>query len=183
MTYFQKGQTVTFAVQQSACTASGYGHGVNFNPGDTAEVTAVRRLTVTVRVVNPKVTYNRPSKYYSYNVPREALATPNGEAWDAAAAAAKPKPRKIGVPPEGEDVILPTDPRLKWLWDDANKLASNSGYCSVFDRIADQLGIPGRLRDIIVNTKVNGVDISATVRARSTGEAEQILLDKLKVGK
>lgn len=166
MTDFEKGQTVYFATETRGERAAGWGPARTFHPGGNAKVTAVRRNTLTVKA-GP----------YSYNVPRESLRAPNGEVWSASAP--KPKPRKLGTPPEGQDVILPTDKRVEWLFQDAAKLADRMGYCSVFDKIADELGIPGRMRDITVDTKINGVNVRATIKARSTAEAKSILTEKL----
>ena len=179
MTDFQKGQTVTFAEEVNALSSSGYKSRRVFQRGDTAEVTTVRKHTLTVKVENPN--FGNPTspyggrdttKFYSYNVPRSSLVAPNGEVWDESA-----KTRKLGEVPEGG--IAPDDPRLAWLWEDAAKVADRSGYCSYYDRIADQLDIPGRLRDIGVSIKHNGVTLTASVKARTRKEAEEKIREKL----
>ena len=53
MTDFQKGQTVTFAEYHTADRTSGYGDSKTFQRGDSAEVTTVRKNTITVKVDNP----------------------------------------------------------------------------------------------------------------------------------
>lgn len=184
MTDFQKGQTVTFAEEVNALSSSGYKSRRTFQRGDTAEVTTVRKNTITVKVANPN--FGNPTsawggrdttKFYSYNVTRSSLVAPNGEAWDESAKPPKPKIRKIGEVPEGG--IAPDDPRLAWLWDDAAKVADRSGYCSYYDRIAEQLDIPGRVRDIGVSIKHNGVTLTATVKARTRKEAEVKIRESL----
>lgn len=84
-----------------------------------------------------------------------------------------PKPRKLGEVPEGG--ISPDDPRLAWLWEDAAKVA----YCSEYDKIADRLGIPGRVRSFTVNRTINDLKVSGTFSARSRKEAEAMLDEKL----
>ncbi|UDL16291.1 hypothetical protein SEA_ZOOMAN_320 [Microbacterium phage Zooman] len=165
MTDFQKGQNVEFAQSSTGTRAAGWGAGRVFQRGHVVTITAVRKNTITVK---------NEADGYSYNVPRSSLAAPNGEEWNEAE---KPKPRKIGEVPEGG--ISPDDPRLAWLWEDAAKFADRNGYCSYYDRIADGLNIPGRPRDITVSIKVNGLDIAATVRARSRREAEDQVKSKL----
>jgi HAMP domain-containing protein len=41
----------------------------------------------------------------------------------------------------GED-IHPSDPRVAHIWRKASRIASNAGFCSEYDRIADALGLP-----------------------------------------
>lgn len=182
MTDFQKGQTVTFAESTTGSRASGFGSSKNFVRGDSAEVSAVRKSTITVRVPNPSYGQTTPgygrdtTKTYSYNVARSSLRTPNGEAWNEVT---KPKPRKLGEPPEGG--ISPDDPRLAWLWEDAAKVANRSGYCGYYDRIAGELNIPGRKRAVSVSLKHNGIQITATVQARSRKEAERLVREKLEL--
>lgn len=182
MTDFQKGQTVTSSEETTGTRASGYGSSRTFQREDTAEVSTVRKHTITVKVANPNFGTTSAwegrdnTKFYSYNVPRSSLVAPNGEVWDESAKP-KPKTRKIGEVPEGG--IAPDDPRLAWLWEDAAKVADRSGYCSYYDRIADQLDIPGRLRDIGVSIKHNGVTLTASVKARTRKEAEEKIREKL----
>lgn len=163
MVDFTKGQTVTFAQATRGERAGGWGHPNGFRRGDTAEVTAVRKNMITVRYQG-----------YSYNVARQTLDTPIGEAW---AEVEKPKVRKLGTVPEGG--IEPDDPRIAWIFEDAAKLAKNYGYCGIYDEITDRLSIPGRVRDIRVSLTVDGLSITATVQARSTKEAELKVREKL----
>jgi len=174
---FQKGQTVTFASAVTGHSASGgygrhYSH--EFARNATAEVTTVRRLTLTVRIREERYGVKG---WYSYNVPRENLKAPNGEAWIEPPA--KPKPRKLGEMPTEGDHIAMDDPRIAWIWDDVAKHATNRGYCSTYDEISDALGIPGREREIRVDTTMNGVRLTAYVKARNARDAENVLKAKL----
>ena len=181
MTDFQKGQTVTFAEYHTADRTSGYGDSKTFQRGDSAEVTAVRKNTITVKVDNP--TYGQEvgrwaekdrNKTISFNVPRSCLNAPNGEAW---VEAEKPKTRKIGETPEG--MIAADDPRIAHIWEDAGKLATRFGYCTNYDQIVEKLGAPGRERDIYISVEHNGLTVTATVKARSEKDAKRIVLEKL----
>lgn len=183
MTDFTKGQIVTFAERVTAQRASGYGVSKDFKRGDSAEVTAVRKETITVKVDNPN--YGQPisrsyfgerdrAKMISFNVPRDSLNTPNGEVYIPPV---KPVSRKIGETPEG--MIAADDPRIAHIWEDAGKLATRFGYCHNYDQIVEKLGAPGRERDIYVSVIHNGLTVTATIKARSEKEAKQIVRDKL----
>lgn len=181
MVDYTKGQTVSVARAHRANRASGWG-GRDFRAGDQVEITAVRKATITARHRQ-----NAQSNWLSYNFDRGELRRPNNEEWDAEAAAAakaardaaKPKTRKLGVPPEDGEHIAADDPRIAWLWEDAGKLATRMGYCSTYDDISDKLGIPGREREFYITTKINGIDVSASIKARSQTEAETTLREKL----
>lgn len=179
MTDFTKGQTITFESEFTAEPASGYGDRHTFRRNETAVVTTVRKSTLTVKT---RATRYGRTGLYSFNVPRESVKAPNGEAWDeaaiAAAKAAKPKPRKIGVAPEG-DFIAPDDPRIAWLWEDAEKIATRHGYCGYYDQITESLGIPGREREFSVRIKVNGIDLTGRVMARTQKEADAKVSDSI----
>lgn len=164
MTDFTKGQQVTFNSETRGDRGAGYGSRL-FARNSSAEVTAVRRLTITVR---------HEATGYSYNVPRTSLKTPNGEVWTPPV---KVPPRKLGTPPEGG--ISPDDPRIAYLWEDAAKLANRLSFCGEYDQITEKLGIPGRERDIDVSIKINGIDVRTTVKARSKNEAEALVKEKL----
>lgn len=101
-----------------------------------------------------------------------------------------PVPRKLGEKPEGEEFIGPDHPGLQWLWEDAAQVADRYGHCSEYDKIADNLGIPGRKRKYNVKVPLTGEGVSGTViisvEARSRSEAEknaQELLSKSKFDK
>jgi hypothetical protein len=83
--------------------------------------------------------------------------------------------RRLGErPPEGLD---PEDPRIAWIFEDASRLAERLGLCSDYDKVADQLGLPGRERDfkITFDSPGDGIKLTATVRARSKRQAEEKL--------
>lgn len=82
--------------------------------------------------------------------------------------------RRLGEVPEGG--ISPEDPRVSWIFDDAGRLASRLGYCNVYDKITDALGAPGRLRKFKIKIgSQNGIELTATVEAKSKSLAEKAL--------
>lgn len=86
--------------------------------------------------------------------------------------------RQVGVAPEG--AILPDDPRLMWLWEDAARLADRFGFCKEFDRLAEALGAPGREREFrIPMIDEDGIRITATVTARSRRLATQRIRERI----
>lgn len=90
-------------------------------------------------------------------------------------------PRELGEVPEGG--IEADDPRIQWLFEDAARLANRLGLCRDFDRIAEQLGVPGRERTFTIKLSVSeGVDITAKVEARSKKHAEQRIRDQFAIG-
>lgn len=171
MTDFVKGQKVTFARRiEFASRASNWGSDRRFFLGDSAEVTTVRKNIITVKAEDG----------YSYNVPRTDLDAPNGEAWDGTTDSTgkpKAKTRKLGEVPEG--AISPDDPGIQWLFEDMAKVASNYNYCYQYDELADKLNIPGRIRDISITVKADGLSLTATVKARSRKEAEELVKAKI----
>ena len=88
-----------------------------------------------------------------------------------------PKPRKIGEMPSG-DYIAADDPRIQWLWEDAARLATRSGYCSAYDELTEKLGVPGRERQYTVTFDLDGLRASTRVMARSRSLAEGIVKSK-----
>ena len=174
MVDFQKGATVIFAKRTDGISPSGWRGSKRFEKGTTVTVTMVRRNVITVRGLNPaRNSYGEPD-YLSFNVPRDSLEAPNGEAWSEED---KPKIRPVGQVPEGS--IAPDDPRIAWIWEDAARVAKSSGHCWEYDQLVDRLGGIGRERNIEVTIKVGGISIKSTVKARSAKEAKQIVLDNL----
>lgn len=86
--------------------------------------------------------------------------------------------RQVGVVPEGG---IPLDhPGLAWLWEDASRLAERFQFCGEFDRLADALGAPGRVREFrIPMVDEDGIRITATVSARSRALAEQKIRERI----
>jgi hypothetical protein len=84
-----------------------------------------------------------------------------------------PPPRKLGVKPEGEDLIPIDHPGIQWLFDDMGQFAEDQGYCSQYDALCVKLGIPGRPRNFSVRKTIGGVEVRAEIRARSQREANE----------
>ncbi len=90
----------------------------------------------------------------------------------------RPVARQIGEVPPG--AITPEDPRIAWLFEDAERLARRMGLCADFDRITDALGVPGRERTFTVQVaSAAGIEVTAKVTARSQHLAELRLRDTL----
>lgn len=83
-------------------------------------------------------------------------------------------PRKLGTVPEG--MISPDDPRLAWLWEDAAVVANRANHCSEYDKLCDQLNIPGREREFTITRKFGEMSATFKAKARSRRAAE-ILVD------
>jgi hypothetical protein len=86
----------------------------------------------------------------------------------------RPAPRRLGTKPDGEEFIGIDHPGIQWLFDDMGAFAEREGYCSQYDALCVKLGIPGRPRDFTVKSTINGIAISATVKARSQREANEM---------
>ena len=86
-----------------------------------------------------------------------------------------PAPRKLGKKPEGDEFIDIDHPGIQWLWDDMGKYADEQGYCNQYDALCVKLGIPGRPRDFTVTKTIGDIPISATVKARSQREANEMV--------
>lgn len=82
--------------------------------------------------------------------------------------------RPLGVVPEGS--ISPDDPRLDYLWEDAERVANMSGFCVEYDHLLKALNLPGRMRTHTVKLATgDGIEIVAKIRARSMRQAEERL--------
>jgi hypothetical protein len=82
------------------------------------------------------------------------------------------RPRQFGEVPDGG--LSPSDPRLDWLWEDANALAKEWGLCSDYQNMVKALGIPGPIRSISVSREIDGFKVSRKYKARSKEEAEKM---------
>lgn len=92
--------------------------------------------------------------------------------------AVRPVPRMIGEIPEGG--ISPEDPRIAWLFEDAGRMADRLGLCRDYDRLCDELGIPGRVRTWNITVmSAAGIEVTAKVEARSRRLAEQRVREQL----
>lgn len=86
--------------------------------------------------------------------------------------------RPLGQVPEGD--ISADDPRLDWLWEDAERVAKMSGFCSDYDKLLKMLNLPGRLRTHTVKmASADGIEIVARVKARSLRQAEARLREQI----
>lgn len=161
-TAIQVGDIVTVDRNITAAAPGGYGTRHTLYQGESARVTRVYSGTAIVRYQDR----------WSIQVDKSYLIVVT-----AADGTQVTQPRKLGEPPEGEegvDYILPTDPRLKWLWDDAAKYAQRQSWCSTYDEICARLGIPGRPRDFGVSRVINGITLAATIRATTQKEADEM---------
>jgi hypothetical protein len=88
-----------------------------------------------------------------------------------------PRSRKLGEVPEGG--ISPNDPGLKWLWEDAAKLAKDEGYCGVYDTLCAKLGIPGRPKNYSASIRVGNVLMIGKFLCHSKEEALELFKTEL----
>jgi len=86
--------------------------------------------------------------------------------------------RPLGEVPEGG--ISADDPRLDWLWEDAERVANISGFCREYDKLLKTLNLPGRLRTHTVKMATgDGIEVVAQVKARSMRQAEERLRQQM----
>lgn len=164
------GDEVTLAEPLNVTRVDGMG-GVTFPAGATLRITRVSEETVWVR---GRTLYGYPS----YG--EERSGNIYHETWNSLVNSADPnapRPRKLGDVPEGG--IAPDDPRLKWLWEDAAKVATQRGYCNQYDVVCNTLNIPGRPRSRRVSVQVGKVKMSGTFMATSTAEAREMFRKEL----
>lgn len=93
-------------------------------------------------------------------------------------------PRPLGQKPEdSSDVpfnyIDVSDPGIQWLFEDMAKFADRKSWCSQYDELATELGIPGRPRDWDVELEIGDILITSTVNAGSLAEATNIVRTQL----
>ena len=87
-------------------------------------------------------------------------------------------PRPLGTKPADTDemtYIGLDHPGIQWLFQDMGAYADNKGWCSTYDDLARDLGIPAREEEHDVEVSHNGITISATIRATSLEQAEERL--------
>jgi hypothetical protein len=78
------------------------------------------------------------------------------------------------LPPEDlEDAILPSDPRIAWLFERISEYAKTAGYCGQYDAITELFGIPGRKREFRVTFKLGPAEFAGKIEARSQAEADE----------
>lgn len=92
-------------------------------------------------------------------------------------------PRRLGEKPEDTDdmTYIGTDhPGIQWLWDDLGKYATQQGYCPTYDKLAAEIGIPGRVRTFTARASIGHVEVTSKLAARSQKEANEKLADSLR---
>lgn len=142
----EKGDFVVASTSGSGSLARGYGR-AGFREGEELLVTSVGQAHLNVR---------RASGGNVFRVGRDQV---------------RPVSRALGQVPEGG--ISQDDPRIAWLFEDAARLADRLNLCADFDRVADGLGIPGRMRTFTITFEpTDGVKLTAKVEARSRRQAE-----------
>lgn len=88
-------------------------------------------------------------------------------------------PRKPGEKPVGEEFIGQDHPGIQWLWDDLAKYAEDANWCKQYDKLAEAVNIPGRLQPFKLTRKLGALSVSATIKARSKSEAEDLFDQQL----
>lgn len=159
----QVGERYELIADLSGSAASGYGSG-RILQGETVKVTKATDSVVWLRG-------KRANKGYYDNDQVSIVVYPDDLEKYIALDPNAPKPRKVGEKPEG-DHIDADDPRIQWIFVDAAKIATRKGHCSVYDDIADELGVPGRERSFTIKRTVNGFEVSKKFTARSKKLAE-----------
>lgn len=132
---------------------------------DALEVTRVYSTTLIVRTVDTK-RVNYEHRRVSFQIGRHRLRADNPNA---------PHPRRMGEKPEGDEYIGIDHPGIQWLFDDMGKYADSQGWCPQYDALCARLGLPGRPRDFTVTKTIGDIPISATVKARSQREANEMV--------
>lgn len=156
----------------------------DLTPGQRFTVTRVNSTNLTIRTVNALEITEETGwggrrtvwKEASFSVDRMFLM------FEDANYVPPPPPRKLGKMPTREELSLPEDveligidhPGIQWLWNDMGRYAEEQGYCNQYDALCVKLGIPGRPRDFEVRKTINGVDVRATIKARSQREANEL---------
>lgn len=89
-------------------------------------------------------------------------------------------PRKLGTKPEDTPELthIGTDhPGIQWLFQDMAQFADNKGWCSTYDDLAIELGIPPREHEYDVSHTHNGIMVYATIRAVNEETAQEKLIE------
>jgi len=166
----QVGDSLVLAGPLSGTQASGYGT-ARFPEGTTVRVTRVYNDTLWVRgeTINEWPLYGKERTIViTHDRWNELLLESDPNA---------PRPRRLGEVPDG--MISPDDPGLKWLWEDAAKVADQRNYCSQYDVVCNALGIPGRPRNRKVSVTVGKVKMMGTFMASSIKEAQELFRKEL----
>lgn len=151
MTDYEKGEYVRTVGSGTGRQMRGYGY-IQYTKGDELVITSITPHGLRVRKAS------------------------GGNVFVIARANVERYTRQLGEVPEGG--ILPDDPRVAWIFEDAGRLADRLGYCRVYDRIVNELGVPGRERTFTIKMEVaEGIEVVAKVDARSKRLAETKLRD------
>lgn len=137
----------------------------DFKPGDTFEVVKVSRLTVG------------SAGDFNHKIRNVELITP---------APTTPK-RKLGETPTGplddgdDPAHLPiTDPRIAWIWADLATYADGKSWCSEYDELAAEVGIPGRVKKFSGAITIAGQRLTyMDIEAASQADAERIFRERV----
>lgn len=157
----------------------------DLEPGEQFTVTRVGLESLNIRTVGTKRVrdtssynshHNQVLRQVSFSVSRHFLTFHDADY------VPPPPPRKLGTMPEGEEELINIDdPRIQWLFDDMGKYADGKGWCPQYDQLCKDLGIPGRPQDYHVTRTLNGIQIRATIKARSQAEANQMFATAMAV--
>ena len=108
----------------------------------------------------------------SIEVPMASVLTRNGERFQEEGA-----PRLLGVKPEDTDdmaYIGVDHPGIQWLFEDMANFATNSNWCSEYERLASFLGIPGR-KWTVSAVSSTGIQVTAEITAMDELAALRVL--------
>lgn len=144
--------------------------------GTKLEVTRVHTGTLTA-----KGPINRGS-IASIRITHGRVRTVNG--LDRVTGLAPVVPRKLGEKPADTasmTYIGVDHPGIQWLFDDMGQFADEQDWCSQYDDLCDELGIPNRGELFDVEADVNGVVVSAEFRGQNYGDAKEKFLEHLRL--
>lgn len=69
-------------------------------------------------------------------------------------------------------IIDGSDPRLEMFWERAGRIADNADFCEEYDRMADAMNGPRRLREFEVTAQIEvTINVTRTIEARNANEA------------
>lgn len=135
---------------------------------DVVRVGETRQLTVTRLFAERIIARGNilgDGSHASVYVPRGSVVTVNGEPYHAT-----PGERRLGTPPEDTDEVTHIhldDPGIQWLFRDMAAYAEGRSWCGDYDRLAGELGIPGRERTWTIHVERNGMTFRTDVSAPS----------------
>lgn len=169
----QVGDTVT--VQNALYERAGSWSDVqSIRVGETQQVTITRVMAERVIVRGTILGGERASVY----VPRNCILTVNGEPQNVGSG-----DRRLGTPPDDTEEMTHIHldhPGIQWLFRDMASYAENKHWCSEYDSLASDLGIPGRDRNYIIDVERGGVrfraDVSAPTLELAQAKAEALFL-------